>query len=840
MTKLSNLIGNIPAIDSYLRCSNAYKMKPKAYQLNETQEISVINQNHNGQQIASDKALLAKFWDWFDGSATVDDKGRPIVFYHGSPYKFDKFKTKDTFLSTSVNFAKDYAAAKSFEQGLDLAPNIYDCYLKIKNPLNIGSKTGINAVLTAVKGKSIEAYWRKISEWDLSVALEGKTPYNYLDNFDKAKIGEYIDPRNSTSTSWMVSNDSYLIVHKTDNKIYAIRVKEYPLYAPYRGYENEPKNLDEVTIVSNNITSNVPQNALMHKPTNGVYISVPREEAQAIGNQTRLENLGKTINVQRLNYNAKGEASIRIPFKIHGSFITGVDKFTDEQEIGGFFDVEAIIYTDKENAKLSEADDTWDLIETIRIDGENFFDFLHQIGFDSIYIMENGVLNVCVFDNTDIKLTSDFRIQKDSSSEDYTDFLKTHKPLTEASKPVQTNLINQNHLGNPIAKDEESLKRFWKWFGKSATVDQKGRPFVFYHGSGYMFNSFKARQIIGQFEEDKAVFFSTSKKFAEAFTDMRVNYELALKKGEIETDAIGYNMPEEDDVYSKEGHLYECYLRVMNPFNPKNKNHVDLVLQWINRNVSPEILKHYDINLDLTKSKLSGTYLLNYTENLDSLDVWDIVKISRYADTKPIEVISKNQNPNEQVWEDIYEYRNMVRNYAQIFYKGKKSALAYVFGPADKKALNEIINSLSKGGRFKIDFKVTPAMIAERLLRSGIKFNDAVYKDVPAVFPAEIRWGDGFKRVELINVPVNITVYTITEKDRARSTTYTDTWEEMERFVIGDEISFVGILKTLGFDSFYLYEDNALNLAVFDPKNIKSIDNVGKWGRGKNIYESVL
>ena len=92
MAKLSKLIGNIPAIDSYLRCSNAYKMKPKAYQLNETQEISVINQNHNGQQIASDKALLTKFWDWFDGSATVDDKGRPIVFYHGSPYKFDKFK----------------------------------------------------------------------------------------------------------------------------------------------------------------------------------------------------------------------------------------------------------------------------------------------------------------------------------------------------------------------------------------------------------------------------------------------------------------------------------------------------------------------------------------------------------------------------------------------------------------------------------------------------------------------------------------------------------------------------------------------------------------------------
>lgn len=420
---------------------------------------------------------------------------------------------------------------------------------------------------------------------------------------------------------------------------------------------------------------------------------------------------------------------------------------------------------------------------------------------------------------------------------DYAEYLKTHKPITEAKAP-QPALIAQNHLGNPIAKDEESLKRFWKWFGKSATVDQKGRPFVFYHGSGYTFNSFKAHQIIGQFEDDKVVFFSTSKKFAEEFTDKREAYAVALKDGEIDSDVIGYNMPDEDDDYSKEGHLYECYLRVMNPFNPKNNNHVNLVLQWIKRNVSPELLKQYDINLDLAKSKLSGAYLRNYTENLDSLDVWDIVKIASYANTKPVEVISKNQNPNEQVWEDIYEYRNMIRRYAQIFYKGKKSVLAYTFKPADKNALNEIINSLSKGGKFKIDFKVTPTMIAERLLRSGVKFNDSAYKDVPAVFPAEIRWGDDFKRAELINVPVNITVWTITEKDNARSATYNDTWEEMERFVIGDKISFVGILKSLGFDSFYLYEDGTLNIAIFDPENIKSVDNIGKWERGKNIYES--
>ena len=83
-------------------------------------------------------------------------------------------------------------------------------------------------------------------------------------------------------------------------------------------------------------------------------------------------------------------------------------------------------------------------------------------------------------------------------------------------------------------------------------------------------------------------------------------------------------------------------------------------------------------------------------------------------------------------------------------------------------------------------------------------------------------------------------VWSITEKDNARTKSYDSIWEEMESLIIGEDYSFVGILKALGFDSFYTYEESYLNLAVFDPKNIKSIDNVGKWGRGKNIYEGVL
>lgn len=423
-------------------------------------------------------------------------------------------------------------------------------------------------------------------------------------------------------------------------------------------------------------------------------------------------------------------------------------------------------------------------------------------------------------------------------SEDYAEFIKTHKPLTEASKPVQTNLINQNHLGNPISKDEESLKRFWKWFGKSATVDQKGRPFVFYHGSAYTFSKFDAGQIIGQLEDDKAVFFSTSKKFAEEFGSDRVEYQNALEAGDEDAREGSLNIPSDEDDYIDEEHLYECYLRVMNPFNPKNKNNVNLFIQWVKQNVPADVLSNYKIDFDLLKSSLSGTYLMNYTNDLNSLNLYDVIKISAYADSKPVETVLRNQNSSDQIDKSLWQ--SGFHTYAQVFHKGKRSALVFSISIVDIKSLMELAKRYSKNNKFEINLKVSPAMVADRVIRSGVKFSDAVSKKVPASFPVEISWGTRVKKRELLTVPVNVVVWTITEKGNARTKSYDSIWEEMENLVIGEDYSFVGILKELGFDSFYTYEESYLNLAVFDPKNIKSIDNVGKWGRGKNIYESVL
>ena len=420
---------------------------------------------------------------------------------------------------------------------------------------------------------------------------------------------------------------------------------------------------------------------------------------------------------------------------------------------------------------------------------------------------------------------------------DYAEYLKTHKPITEAKAP-QPALIAQNHLGNPIAKDEESLKRFWKWFGKSATVDQKGRPFVFYHGSAYTFSKFDANQIIGQLEDDKAVFFSTSKKFAEEFGSDRVEYQNALEAGDEDAHEGSLNIPSDEDDYIDKEHLYECYLRVKNPFNPKNKNNVNLFIQWVKQNVPADVLSNYKIDFDLLKSNLSGTYPMNYTNDLNSLNLYDVIKISAYADSKPVETVLRNQNSSGQIDKSLWQ--SGFHTYAQVFHKGKRSALAFSISIVDIKSLMELAKKYSKNDKFEINLKVSPTMVADRVMRSGVKFSDAVSKKIPASFPVEISWGTRVKKRELLTVPVNVVVWTITEKDNARTKSYDSIWEEMENLVIGEDYSFVGILKALWFDSFYTYEEGYLNLAIFDPKNIKSIDNIGKWGRGKNIYEGVL
>ena len=66
--------------------------------------------NSNGKPIHPTAEGIRNFWRWFAGSQIVDDKGRPIVFYHGTDVVFDKFspdrKNRNVRKGSSEPFAR--------------------------------------------------------------------------------------------------------------------------------------------------------------------------------------------------------------------------------------------------------------------------------------------------------------------------------------------------------------------------------------------------------------------------------------------------------------------------------------------------------------------------------------------------------------------------------------------------------------------------------------------------------------------------------------------------------------------------------------------------------------
>ena len=60
-----------------------------------------------------------------------------------------------------------------------------------------------------------------------------------------------------------------------------------------------------------------------------------------------------------------------------------------------------------------------------------------------------------------------------------------------------TNRPTENSIGQPIHHTEEGIRNFYGWFGDSKTVDRKGRPVVFYHGTHSDVKQFEPNHALG-------------------------------------------------------------------------------------------------------------------------------------------------------------------------------------------------------------------------------------------------------------------------------------------------------------------------------------------------------
>jgi hypothetical protein len=74
-----------------------------------------------------------------------------------------------------------------------------------------------------------------------------------------------------------------------------------------------------------------------------------------------------------------------------------------------------------------------------------------------------------------------------------------------------------NSLGRPIARTEEAVRNFWRWFGDSKVVDGRGRPMVVYHGTASSFARFRSRSG----NDLRGVFFSGDRDDAREWGEMK-------------------------------------------------------------------------------------------------------------------------------------------------------------------------------------------------------------------------------------------------------------------------------------------------------------------------------
>ena len=321
-------------------------------------------------------------------------------------------------------------------------------------------------------------------------------------------------------------------------------------------------------------------------------------------------------------------------------------------------------------------------------------------------------------------------------------------------------------------------KYFKKWFGDSKVVDENGKPLVVYHGSLWNFE---------QFEKSDEFDFSFSPKFAYEYAAQK-SFEQALDLSPV---------------------LYSVYLKAENPFDFRDEKSVNELLKKIG-----------DKEINFWGNKYSHE---QFKDLIMGLSYENTVKNQEVFDKAEVGMAYSRYN------EDVEEKMSSVAD-AKIVYKNKDYFVA----------LDEIDEPR------RSPFSSEPAGRVDR---------DDVYKQVEKL-AKDIDFADEYIKKITLNTNLvkttyevgkgyvdEYTPYELTVRLRkvdnpkiAKKSAGYDNWSFCETTKIGDTY-FFDFLKENGYDSYYKQEKEQLNISVFNPEQIKSVDNRGTFDEGNaNIY----
>ena len=124
--------------------------------------------NGNIQKSAREQTETEEFKRWFANSKVVDDNGKPIVVYHGSP-SYDRFykfrKGKSGYLGPGIYLTNEEQYAKGYAEKQGPGGQMYALYAKIQNPLYVTNLSEpAKEILHAAYGTRAESVYRKRKE----------------------------------------------------------------------------------------------------------------------------------------------------------------------------------------------------------------------------------------------------------------------------------------------------------------------------------------------------------------------------------------------------------------------------------------------------------------------------------------------------------------------------------------------------------------------------------------------------------------------------------------------------------------------------------------------------
>lgn len=321
-------------------------------------------------------------------------------------------------------------------------------------------------------------------------------------------------------------------------------------------------------------------------------------------------------------------------------------------------------------------------------------------------------------------------------------------------------------------------KYFKKWFGDSKVVDKNGKPLVVYHGSLWKFDTF------GKSDEFD---FSFSPKFAYEYAAQK-SFEQALDLSPV---------------------LYSVYLKAENPFDFRDEKSVNELLKKIG-----------DKEINFWGNKYSHE---QFKDLIMGLSYENTVKNQEVFDKAEVGMAYSRYN------EDVEEKMSSVAD-AKIVYKNKDYfvALDEIDEPRRSPFSSEPAGRVDRDDVYKQVEK----------LAKDIDFADEYIKKITLntnLVKTTYEVGKGYVN-EYTPYELTVRLRKVDNPKIAKKGTGYDNWSFFEATKIGDTY-FLDFLKENGYDSYYKQEKEQLNISVFNPEQIKSVDNKGTFDESNpNIY----